>query len=356
MADLKMIEQLSNIYGVPGDEGEVARAMIDATPYDELKRDGLGSVIMEIKGSSNKPRVAVVGHMDEVGFIVESVEDSGLIRFIPLGGWVACSVPGHEVAVKTRTGEIVRGVVGAVAPHSVEDKSKAVPLDEMFIDIGACNKGEVSRVFGVHPGDTIIPVAEFRYVEETGRCFGKAFDDRLGCCLAIETARALHGKKHPNTLAVVGSVQEEVGTRGAQTSSYVVEADVAIILEGAPADDIPGGTVSSKNSALGEGVQVRLFDPTAIVHRGLSKFVLDVVENIGVKHQVAVRKRGGTDARQYQLSNGGTPSIVLSVPVRYPHSHVGVFDVADYDTALELTTALCTRLDEKAMETILGYY
>lgn len=356
MADLKLIEELSNTYGVPGDEGEVARAMIDAAPYDELKRDGLGSVIMELEGSLDKPRVAIVGHMDEVGFIVESVEDSGLIRFIPLGGWVACSVPGHEVAVKTRTGEIVRGVVGAVAPHSVEDKSKAVPIEEMFIDIGARSKEEVHRGFGVREGDSIIPVADFRFVEETGRCFGKAFDDRLGCCLAIETARALYGKKHPNTLLAVGSVQEEVGTRGAQTSSYVAEADVAIILEGSPADDIPGGTISSKNSELGAGVQVRLYDPSALVHRGLSKFVLEVVEDTGVKHQVAVRKRGGTDARMYHLSNGGTPSIVLAVPVRYLHSHVGVFDITDYDAALELTTALCTRLDEKAMETILGYY
>ncbi|MCP4231151.1 MAG: M42 family metallopeptidase [bacterium] len=356
MADFELIEEFSNMYGVPGDEGDVARAMIEATPHDNLMRDGLGSVIMDIKGSSDKPRVAVVGHMDEVGFIVESVEDNGLIRFVPLGGWVACSVPGHEVALKTRTGEIVRGVVGAVAPHSVEDKSKTVPIEEMLVDIGARDREDVYDTFGIREGDPIIPIAEFRYIGETGRCFGKAFDDRLGCCLAVETVRALYGKKHPNTLAVVGSVQEEVGTRGAQTSAYLAEADIAIILEGAPADDIPGGTVDSKNSALGEGVQVRLFDPTAIVHRGLSKFVLGVVEDSGVKHQVAVRKRGGTDARMYHLSNGGTPSIVLSIPVRYPHSHLGVFDTRDYDAALELTEALCSRLDEKTMETIRGYY
>lgn len=356
MADLKLIEELSNLYGVPGDEGEVARAMIEATPHDILKRDGLGSVIMELKGTSEKPRIAVVGHMDEVGFIVESIEGDGFLRFLPLGGWVPCSVPGHEVVIKTRTGGIVQGVVGAIAPHSIEDKAKAVPLDEMFIDIGARNKDEARQVFGVYEGDPIVPKADFRYVEETGRCFGKAFDDRLGCCLAIETARLLKGNKHPNTLTIVGSTQEEVGTRGAQTSSYVAEADIAIVLEGSPADDTPGISVKSTNSALGEGVQVRLYDPSAIVHRGLAKFVLDVVEEVGVKRQVAVRKRGGTDARQYHLSNGGTPSIVLAIPVRYAHSHAGVFDLTDYDAALELTSALCSRLDDKAVEGIRGYY
>ncbi len=356
MADLKLIERFSNLYGIPGDEGEVARAMIEAVAHDVLQRDGLGSVVMGLKGTSDKPRIAVVGHMDEVGFIVESVEDNGFLRFLPLGGWVPCSVPGHEVVIKTRSGGIVQGVVGAIAPHSLEDKTKSVPLDDMFIDIGAKNKDEVYRVFGVFEGDAVVPKADFRYVEETGRCFGKAFDDRLGCCLAIETTRELKSKKHPNTLVVVGSTQEEVGTRGAQTSSYIAEADVAIVLEGSPADDTPGVTVKSTNSALGEGVQVRLYDPSAIVHRGLAKFVLDVVEEIGAKHQVAVRKKGGTDARQYHLSNGGTPSIVLAIPVRYAHSHIGVFDISDYNAALELTTALCLRLDENTVAAIRGYY
>jgi endoglucanase len=356
MADLKLIETLSNIPGAPGDEGMVARAMIEATPHDVVKRDRLGSAVMEIYGASEEPRIALVGHLDEVGFIVENILPEGLIRFLPLGGWMDAEVNGLNVLIKTRSGELVSGYVGGMAPHRMKDRIKATPIGELFIDIGARSGDEVTTIFGVGIGDTIIPDTDFKHIEKTGRCFGKAFDDRLGVSLAIEAARKLYGKNHPNTILAIGSTQEEVGTRGAQTSAFLAEPDIAFILEGPVADDTPGGDIVSRNCVLGQGVQIRLYDPSTLVHRGLSAFVLDVAADIGIKYQMAVRKAGGTDARQYNISKSGIPSIVLSVPVRYAHTSTSVFDIGDYDSTLALTIELCKRLDSNAYKEILAYY
>jgi len=122
------------------------------------------------------------------------------------------------------------------------------------------------------------------------------------------------------------------------------------------ADDTPGGEIVSRNCVLGEGVQIRLYDPSALVHRGLAAFVVDIAKELDIKHQLAVRKSGGTDARVYNLSKAGVPSIVLSVPVRYAHTSTSVFDVDDYNATLRLIVELCKRLDTTKYDEIMAYY
>jgi len=151
----------------------------------------------------------------------------------------------------------------------------------------------------------------------------------------------------------VGSVQEEVGCRGAISIANRTDADLCFVLEGAPADDIPGIPYSSQ-TALGKGAHIRLFDPTMIVKRKLKDFVIEIAEKNKIKYQLAVRKGGGTDGKQLHLANRGIPTIVLGVPVRYAHSHNCSISMDDFDELVKLINAIVKNLDNTTLEKILS--
>jgi endoglucanase len=172
---------------------------------------------------------------------------------------------------------------------------------------------------------------------------GKALDNRLGVALMCETLLALGDRKHPNTVVGVGAVQEEIGMRGAGTASELARPDVALVLECTPADDLPGQV--ERQAVLGGGPQIRLHDPTAIPNRRLVRFVESVASEIGIEIQLAVRRGGGTDAGAIHRSRQGVPTVVIGVPARYIHSHVGLFDWRDYGAAQQLVLAVVLGLD-----------
>jgi len=164
---------------------------------------------------------------------------------------------------------------------------------------------------------------------------------------------ALGDRDHPNTVIGVGAVQEELGSRGAGTASELTRPDVAIVLEGTPADDLPGQ--SDRQGALGRGPQVRLFDPTAVPNRRLVQFVREVARDAGVAVQLAVRRTGGTDAATIHRSGAGVAAVVIGVPVRYIHSHVSLLQWSDYLAARRLVLELVARLDDDRAATFTHY-
>ncbi len=353
---IQLIRELSEALGAPGDERAVAELMKKRLAGKaSVSHDRLGSVIFTAEGASARPRIMVAAHMDEIAFMVKSITKEGFLRFQPVGYWAPQTVLGHRVVVKGAHG-LVEGVIGAIPPHSVKAKERekeVLPLEEMLIDVGAADK-EAASALGLSVGDFAFAAPSFTELSGGRRLMGKAFDDRVGCALLVELVEALAGLEHPNTVVAAATVQEEVGLRGARTAAQAVEPDLAIVLEGPPADDVPGMAKDEPQGALGGGVQVRCFDPTMVVHGPLKDLVVALAKEEAIPYQLVVRDSGGTDAGSIHLTGPGVPSIVLGVPVRYIHSHHSILDLADYEATLRLLTALIERLDERTVTNLLS--
>lgn len=353
MDSIKLIEKLSTAIGVSGAEKEIAKIMRDELanlPSLEISQDNLGSIVFHKRGSQERPKIMVAAHMDEVGFMVQSITKEGYLRLYPIGGWVAPTAIGSRVLVEGRLGRI-EGVVTSVPPHFLKDKTKTeeIRVEDLLIDVGAFEEKEVREGLGICEGCFIAPAPYFSVIN--GRnIMGKAFDDRVGCALVVELMQQLQGIAHANAVFGVGTVQEEVGLRGAKTAANLINPDVAIILEGPPADDYPGLSKDKPQGALQGGVQIRCFDPSVIISPPLKDLAIQIAEREGIKYQLAVRTSGATDAGAIHTSNIGVPSLVLSVPVRYSHAPLGILNMGDYEQTVQLLVKLIPELTTQGME------
>jgi endoglucanase len=268
-----------------------------------------------------------------------------------LGGWWDQVLLGHRVTIKTSQGDVI-GVLGAKPPHllDAEERKKIVEKTDMYIDVGACSEDEV-RELGVRPGDPIIPVSEFTVMANPGVYLSKAFDNRLGCALAAQTLRQVAEDGHPNTAYAVGTVQEEVGLRGAKTSAFVVEPDVAIILEVDIAGDVPGIKPEESSIKMGGGPTMLVYDARMIPNLKLRNMVIALAEELDIPLQFSAMSGGATDGGMIHIHNEGVPSVVIGVPTRHIHSHNAIICREDYDRALALVVELVKRLDS---ETVAG--
>lgn len=351
---LSLLQELTEAHAVPGHEDEVRAIFVDELgECGDLTTDRNGSVFCEC--GSDGPRVLVAGHMDEIGFMVQGITPEGFLRFVPLGGWWGHSLLSQRVELLTRSGRKILGVVCSQPPHFLPENQRreVLGIEKMFIDIGAASRNEVTDQFGVSLGDPIAPVSPFSPLARENLYMAKAFDNRVGMAGVIQCCQILSQSTLPGRLIACGTVQEEVGLRGAKTAAAVARPDVAIILEGPPADDTPGFNRSESQGRLGGGVQIRLFDPTAIAHPRLARLAIDTAVAEGIPHQITVRRSGGTDAGSFHLANEGVPSVVLGVPARYIHSHNSIIDLGDYLSMVALVNALVRKLDR---ETVTGLH
>jgi endoglucanase len=352
MSSSMLLERLSNAFGPPGSEGEIRQIIREELEgMVEFSYDRLGSVICGRKaGACASPRIMLAAHMDELGFIVQAITKEGFLKLYNLGSWWPHTLLAQRVVIRTPKGDVM-GIIGAKPSHflSSEERKKVLDLKDLFVDVGAKDQQEAGEEWGIKKGDFVVPQTEFHPLRNARLVSGKAFDDRAGVGIMIDTLRRLGAENLPNALFGVGTVQEEVGTRGATTAPELVEPDVAIVIEGAPADDTPGLQIPESQGQLGKGPQIRMFDPATIPNRRLSQFAVDTAQAHGIPHQIAVRESGATDARAVHLHKSGIPSAVISIPVRYAHSHVGVVNLDDYDHTVDLLIAMLKRLDEKTV-------
>jgi endoglucanase len=317
-----------------------------------IEQDKMGSFIGKHVGSSESPRVMLAGHMDEIGFMVRLITKEGFIKFQPLGGWWDQVLLGHRVAIKTAKGDVI-GVLGAKPPHLLdgEERKKIVEKKDMYIDVGATSKDEV-REMGVRPGDPIIPVSEFLVLANPKAYLSKAFDNRLGCALALEVVRQLAADGHPNTVYAVGTVQEEVGLRGAKTSAHSIDPDVAIILEVDIAGDVPGIKPEESSVKMGGGPTLLLYDARMIPNLKLRDMVIATADELDIPLQFSAMAGGATDGGMIHMHNEGVPTVVIGVPTRHIHSHNAIIIRDDYDKALTLVAALVKKLDTETVATL----
>ena len=364
---MKFLEQLCNSPGPSGFEKVPIQMMREyVTPFsDKVYRDRMGNLFFEKTGKRDGPVVLVPGHVDEIGFLVTSVNPTGYLTFNQLGGWFDQVLLGQRVQVMGREG-MVRGVIACKPPHimDAEERKKVVTKDKMFIDVGAANKEEV-KAMGIRVGDAAVPDSNFysrtkkafKEGKENGErtlIFGKAFDNRVSAFLAAELVRLLKQDKvaHPNKVIGAATVQEEIGARGAKTAAVHTNPDVAIVLDVDIAGDVPGIEPHQAPSRMGQGVSITVFDASMIPNQPLKELVIDLCEKREIPYQLATMAGGGTDAAQIHVSSIGVPSIVIGVPTRHIHSHVGIIDIADMESTLRLALELTKVLDRRTVDSL----
>lgn len=326
---LNLFRTLTELQAAPGYEREIRRFMRgELEKYtDEIVQDRLGSLFGVLRGDESGPRIMVAGHMDEVGFLVTGITESGMIRFQTLGGWFSQVLPAQRVQVMTDYGPVI-GVIGTTPTHLLDEASRSKPIDlkSMYIDIGADDRQEAERL-GISIGLPVLPVCPFTPLANPKKIMAKAWDNRYGVGLAIELLKELQGAKLPNVVFSGATVQEEVGLRGARTAAALIQPDLFYALDASAANDMTG----DKNAfgQLGQGALLRIYDPTMITHRGMVEFILDTAETHKIPYQYFI-SAGGTDAGQVHLQGIGIPSAVIGVCVRYIHTSASILHIDDY--------------------------
>jgi endoglucanase len=349
----QMLKEMTDAHGTSGHEGSARSVMRRYLKNNaRISYDRLGSLIAEKKGRAGGPRVMIAAHLDEVGFMVSEIDKNGYIRFLPLGGWWGHVVLGQRVKIHTAKGPVV-AVVGCTPPHMLpEEKRKNVlPLEKMYLDVG-CQKGfDVKKKLGIRKGDFITPVSDFAVMGNKKMYLAKAFDNRVCCALVCDLFRSLAKKSHPNTLVGVGTVQEEVGLRGAQTSAHGVNPDLALVLDIGIAQDTPGFE-GEQEEKLGSGPAVLVYDAGMIPNERLLKLVIATAEKAKIPFCLTSILRGSTDGARISQSRTGVPTVTFGPPVRYIHSHNGILNRADYDNTLKLLQLVVQKLDAAFLKSL----
>jgi endoglucanase len=344
---LTLLREISELNGPSGFEAPVARYVQDALAGTaEITRDRLGSVVCKLNGGGDGPRIMIPGHMDEIGFMVKLVTKEGFVKFAPLGGWWSQVLLAQRVRIMTNKGPVI-GVIGSKPPHLMRDSKRGdvIEMSDMFIDVGATDKDQAVDKFGILPGDPIIPDTPFLQMSDPDMLLGKAWDDRAGVAMFIQALQRLKGTGHPNTVYGVGTVQEEVGLRGAQTAVELVQPDVALVAETAISGDMPGIEEHESPVKMGQGPVIYVLDGSMIPNLRLRDLAIQTCRDKDIPFQTTVLERGGTDGGRIHVYSRGVPSLVIGVPTRHIHSHAATMHMRDYEQCVDLLVALCHRLD-----------
>ena len=354
----ELLEELTNAYGPSGFEGPVRDIMRrELGPLsDHVEVDGIGSLIARKNGTSDSPRIMIAAHMDEVGLMVKYVTDEGYIKFQTLGGWLDSAMVGQRWVILTQKGP-VHGITGMKTVHVMtpEERTAGFKRDDMFLDVGAKNKEHAEVLLGIRPGDPIAPDSKFEALNGSDYLLGKAWDDRVGLAIMIEVMRSIQESPIQGTLFAVSTVQEEVGLRGAKTSSFLVNPDIGINIESGVAADYPGITQDEAQERLGNGPGIFLHDTTMLPNLKLRDLVIEVAEKNNIPLQFEVLAGYGEDGAEMQRAFGGAPVVNVSVPVRYLHTHNGIIHRRDIDQTAQLVAKLVQRLDYDTVNRIARF-
>jgi putative aminopeptidase FrvX len=336
------LEKLSNACGVTGREEQVRNLMVQLmTPYaDEIQVDKMENVIAIKKGKVKAPKIMLAAHMDEVGLMVKTITKDGFLQFSKMGGIDDRILPAQRVTVFTQKGQFP-GIIGSKPPHiqKEEERKKIITYDDLFIDVGAENKEDAINL-GIAIGD---PIAfDIKYVKlGNDVAMGKAFDNRAGCLTMIETLKLL--VKTDCTVCAVGTVQEEVGLRGATTAAFGVDPDLAIALDVTIAGDVPGVREFDTSVKMGKGPALTISDSGLITHPKVLRWLKETAEEEKIPYQIESGLLGSTDAARISITRQGIPSGNISIATRYIHSPVGMLSVKDIENSAKLTAAAIQR-------------
>ena len=328
------LKTLCNISSVSGREENIRKKLCELiSPLcDEVYTDNLGNLIALKKGSSkNAKSVMLCAHMDEIGFLVTFIEESGFIRVAPVGGISSSAAAYSEVVSEN-------GVCGVIAPNG-ELKPADYSVDKFFIDIGAKNKKEAERKVKI--GDFFVCRPSLRRLLAKRVC-GRPLDDRVGCAALLMVAEHFSKTTPKNNLYYVFSVQEEVGCRGAKTAAFGISADYGLVFDVTATGDTP----SAKPMAckIGDGAAIKIKDNSVICHKEVVDKLISIAKEEKISHQYEILTYGGTDTSAIQMTGSGAMVGALSIPTRYIHSGVETLDLGDAEACVALATSFVEKI------------
>ncbi len=318
-----LIKKLTETYGPSGHEErirEVIREEIKGLA-DEVRVDAMGNLIARKKGTGATPRkkIMLAAHMDEIGVMVTHVDEKGFVRFAPIGGVFPINLIGNRCL-------FANGVIGTFGREKKNASRSEVEIDRVFIDVGARDAKDA-------PGSVGDAAGFWRdFVDLGDRLMAKSMDDRIGCAVLIETMRQL--KKSPHDVYFVFTVQEEVGVRGATTSAYGVQPDLALAVDVTDTGDTPDSTTMAVG--LGKGPAIKVKDSGMLAHPAVKKLLIDTAQESKLPYQLEVLVGGTTDAMAMQVSREGVPAGCVSIPERYVHTPSELVDFNDVQNAIKL--------------------
>lgn len=333
---INLMRKLSDIPGISGFENEVSEFIKKELQdhVDKIEIDPLGNLIATKKGEKKAPKIMLAAHMDEIGLMVRFIDKEGYLRFSKIGGINDQMLLNQIVTVHGNNGPIT-GVIGSKPPHKIKasERNKITTFEDMFIDIGAKDKKNAEEMVTV--GDAITFNNLFTEFPND-LIMGKALDNRIGCLIMMEVLKRCNTRAN---VYGVGTVQEEVGLKGAKTSAFKINPDMAFALDVTISGDHPGIKEDEAPAKIGKGPAVVLIDASG---RGIitPKVVKDLLIKTGdeneIPYQLEVSDGGTTDATAIHLTREGIPTGVLSVPTRYIHTTVSVASMKDIESTIEL--------------------
>ena len=353
---LKLIQELSDAPGASGFEDEVvAVARRWCASIGPMKEDFLRNLYIHRKeNTGTKPVVMLDAHSDEVGLVIHSIKPNGTLRFLMLGSWNKNALIGTKVLVRNALGEYIPGIIAAKPVHFMTAAEKETAMNDianMVIDVGATSYADAVENFHVRMGEPVVPDTKFYYDEKRDLMFGKGFDCRIGCAALIEALRRLDGKELPCDVIAVLSTQEEMGPRNSKVTVHHIHPDIAIVMEGCPADDTFTEPYAIQ-TALRRGPMFRHLDVSAICAPRYQRWALDLAAKKGIPVQESVRQGGGNNAASIQTALIGAPSIVCGVPVRYAHSPNCISTYYDFEKSVEMVMALLENITPEMIATL----
>jgi putative aminopeptidase FrvX len=336
---------LKDLLGAPGPsgyEGPANEVWRDAGSFATVTSDSLGSSVARIGEADARPLFAIVGHMDEIGLVVTHVDEKGFLYFAPIGGWDPQILLGQRVRISSKDGPVA-GVIGRKPIHLLreEQRKKVAELRDMHIDIGAAD-GDAA-LERVRIGDSAVIAADPLPLTD-GRLASRCLDNRLGVYVALEALRRVDERGDlKGQMAAVAAAQEEIGGKGALTTSYSLQPDVAIAVDVTHATDAPGIEEKEQGSHhLGSGPVI---GRGSTLSPGIFELLADTAEREDIPYTIEASGRAThTDADAIQISRAGIPAGLVSIPLRYMHSPVELVDLADVEATIELLAAFATSL------------
>jgi putative aminopeptidase FrvX len=323
-----LLKRLTEAWGPSGFEDEIRQVIYEEIRdhVDRVYTDSMGNLIAETDGVG--PKVMLCAHMDEVSVLISHVEENGLLQFQHIGGIDDRILLAKPVLIGPNR---IPGVIGAKPIHHQEEdeRRKPVPLSHLRIDIGASSREEALRY--VRPGDWAVFATKY---EEVGHRFAKSksFDDRIGCAVLVETLK----KKFSIPVVYAFSVQEEVGLRGSYPLTYRVQPDIALVVEGTVAADLPGAPAHGKVTELGKGPAISLMDRESIHDRRVVHHLVHLAKENGIPYQFRNSTAGGNDVGRIHTSRTGVLSGMVAVPTRYIHAPAQMINLDDYEHVILL--------------------
>jgi putative aminopeptidase FrvX len=353
-----LLRRLTEAPGPSAFEEEVRRIIVEEFTAlgAEVDFDGLGSVHASLEPDASGPTVMVTAHMDEVGLMVQHVAPDGFIRVKNLGGFLGHAFPDQRWTILGSDGPVM-AVSGLPTVHvsTQAQRSQVWSVDQVFLDVGATSREEVEAM-GIRPGDGIAPWSPFTVLPNE-RYAAKAWDDRVGLAVMIAAARRLEaeGIALPARVVWVATTQEEIGLRGAQTAVDKAAPDIGISIEAGVSADYPGIGPTQAQERLGAGPGIFLLDSSMVPNRKFRDFFFQVAADAGLPLQPDVLTGYGEDGAEIQRYDTGRPSVNMTVPTRYLHTHTGIIQRSDFDQAVDLLIAVLRRLDQPAVDEIASF-